>query len=328
VLLPHTNGEIVSLEAGNKHGKNNLVHLFGAKARFLESQWPQWSKPVKQQINGKWVEVEPSRIVGFDQAKASRAMIMECSRRGIFDPAGRLRGRGSHRLPGGGLVIHYGDELGVLAPKVNGAGLKALAWHDTGLHDRFVYPAGVPLPGRGRHSTGRRRRSRSASCCARGIGSGRGSIRCCCWARSGKVISAGRCRGGPTWITGGRGTGKSTLNGRPDEGQGIIAQLYGDALFRTGNTSAAAIRQSLKNSTVPVMIDEAEASGDNRKITEVVELARGIERRQDAPGRAGSQRARIHAAIAVLVSSINMPPLEGSDRSRLAILELRPFRLA
>jgi len=324
----NTNGEIVSLEAGNKHGKNNLVHLFGAKARFLESQWPQWSKPVKQQINGKWVEVEPSRIVGFDQAKASRAMIMECSRRGIFDPAGRLRGRGAHRLPGGGLVIHYGDELGVLAPKVNGAGLKALAWHDTGLHDRFVYPAGVPLPRPWSSSTGPAAAIKISEL-----------LRTWHWKRPALdpvlllgAIGQGYIGGAlpwrsNVWITGGRGTGKSTLNGRPDEDQGIIAQLYGDALFRTGNTSAAAIRQSLKNSTVPVMIDEAEASGDNRKITEVVELAR-VASSGDKMHRGGQDHSAHEFTLQspFWFSSINMPPLEGSDRSRLAILELRPFR--
>jgi hypothetical protein len=118
------------------------------------------------------------------------------------------------------------------------------------------------------------------------------------------------------WITGGRGTGKSALNGRPDEGQGIIPQLYGEALFRTGNTSAAAIRQSLKNSTVPVMIDEAEAGADNRKITEVVELAR-VASSGDKMHRGGQdhQAHEFTLQSPFWFSSINIPPLEGSDRA-------------
>ncbi|PTR07882.1 MULTISPECIES: hypothetical protein [unclassified Novosphingobium] len=324
----NTNGEIVSLEAGNKHGKNNLVHLFGAKAKFLESEWPQWSKPGKEQINGKWVETTPARIVGFDQAKASRAMIMECSRRGIFDPAGRLRGRGAHRLTGGGLVIHYGDQLGVLQPKVNGE-LKPLSFAPAPLlRDGFVYPAGVPLPRPWPKSV-----PPTAAITVQKL------LETWNWKRPSLdpvlllgAIGQGYIGGAlpwrsNVWITGGRGTGKSTLNGRPDEGQGIIAQLYGEALFRTGNTSAAAIRQSLKNSTVPVMIDEAEASGDNRKITEVVELAR-VASSGDKMHRGGQDHSAHEFTLQspFWFSSINMPPLEGSDRSRLAILELRPFK--
>lgn len=322
-----TNGQIVGLEAGNKHGKNNLVALFGHKARFLESQWPQWSKPVREQIGGKWEIVTEAKIVGFDQAKASRSMIMECSRRGIFDPAGRLRGRGAHKLSGGGLVIHYGDELGTLLPRANGT-LKPLEWFKTGLHDRYVYPAGMALPRPWPRSVPPTAAIRIADL-----------LRTWNWKRPALdpvlllgAIGQGYVGGAlgwrsNVWITGARGTGKSTLNGRPDEGQGIIAQLYGDAIFRTGNTSAAAIRQSLKNSTVPVMIDEAEASGDNRKITEVVELAR-VASSGDKMHRGGQDHNAHEFTLQspFWFSSINVPPLEGSDRSRLAILELRPFR--
>ncbi|WP_327195956.1 hypothetical protein [Novosphingobium capsulatum] len=320
-------GEIVGLEAGNKHGKGHLMGLFGHKSRFLENQWPQWSKPVREQINGKWEVVIPSKVVGFDQPKAMKAMIMECSRRGIFDPAGRLRGRGAHRLTGGGLVVHYGDELGTLLPRANGD-LKPLQFHPTGLHDRFVYPAGMALP-----------RPWPKSVPPEAAITISDLLKTWNWRRPHLdpilllgAIGQGYIGGAlpwrsNVWITGGRGTGKSALNGRPDEGQGIIPQLYGDALFRTGNTSAAAIRQSLKNSTVPVMIDEAEASGDNKKITEVVELAR-VASSGDKMHRGGQDHTAHEFTLQspFWFSSINIPPLEGSDISRLAILELRPFR--
>lgn len=320
-------GQIVGLEAGNKHGKNHMVALFGHKARFLEHEWPQWSKPVKEQIGGKWVETTPPRITGFDQAKASRAMIMECSRRGIFDPAGRLRGRGAHRLNGGGLVLHYGDELATLRPRADGR-LRALEWHPTGLHDRMVYPAAMPVPRPWPQSV-----SPAAAIKVNKL------LKTWNWKRPALdpvlllgAIGQGYIGGAlpwrsNVWITGGRGTGKSALNGRPDEGQGVIPQLYGEALFRTGNTSAAAIRQSLRNSTVPVMIDEAEAGADNRKITEVVELAR-VASSGDKMHRGGQDHTAHEFTLQspFWFSSINIPPLEGSDRSRLAILELRPFK--
>jgi hypothetical protein len=82
----------------------------------------------------------------------------------------------------------------------------------------------------------------------------------------------------------------------------------------------------LKNSTVPVLFDEIEASADNRRVNEVVELA-----------RISSSGARIHRGGAdhqaheftlrscFQFSSINIPPLQPQDLSRLGILELRPF---
>jgi hypothetical protein len=175
-----------------------------------------------------------------------RALIEECSRRGIFEPAGRLRGRGAHRLTGGGLVLHYGDEIATLRPRANGD-LRPLEWHAAGLHDRMVYPAAMPLPRPWPRSVPPVAAIRVAEL-----------LRTWNWKRPALdpvlllgAIGQGYIGGAlpwrsNVWITGGRGTGKSALNGRPDEGQGIIPQLYGEALFRTGNTSAAAIRQSLK----------------------------------------------------------------------------------
>lgn len=322
----NVNGEIVGLEAGNKHGKNNLVALFGHKSAFLENEWPQWSKPVREynQSTKQWVETSPARIIGFDQAKASKAMIMECSRRGIFDPTGRMRGRGAHALPGGGLVMHFGDRLATLLVRANGQ-LKPIEYHETGLHDRYVYPAGMPIPRPWAQSVGPR--------AALAVGK---LLRTWFWKRPDldPILALGAIGQGyvggalgwrsNVWITGGRGTGKSSLNGR----EGLIPALYGDGLFRTGNTSAAGLRQMLMNSTVPVMIDEAEpgAGGDNRKITEVVELAR-ISSSGDKMHRGGQDHKATEFTLQspFWFSSINIPPIEASDRSRLAILELKPI---
>jgi hypothetical protein len=323
----NTNGEIVGLEAGNKHGKNNLIALFGKHARFLEQEWPRWSEPKRNydRTTKSWVEVQAAKIVGFDQAKASQALITECYRLGIFDPTGRMRGRGAHPLAGGGLALHVGDAVAAILPRANG-GFKALDWHDTGLHDRMVYPAAMPTPRPWPESV-----PPSAAIKVAEI------ARTWNWKRPALdpilllgAIGQGFISGAlpwrsNVWITGGRGTGKSTLNGQ----RGLIDLLYGEAIFRTSNTSAAAIRQMLRNSTVPVLIDEAEpgANGDNRKITEVVELAR-VASSGGTMYRGGQDHTAheftMHSAF--WFSSINIPPMEASDRSRLAILELKPLR--
>lgn len=317
-------GQIVGLEAGNKHGKNSLIHLFGPDSGWLEANWPQWSAPKtkKDPKTGEEVVLVKAEIIGFDQAKASRALIEECVRRGIFDPAGRLRGRGAHALSGGGLLLHLGDTLLVLRAKAKG-GLHEPEWVETGLFERYVYPAAAPIPQPWHQSTTLKPVTDLIKL-----------LRTWNWKRplldvrlmlgaigQGFIGGALPWRSN-VWITGDRGTGKSALNGR----RGIVPRMYGEALFRTGQTSAAALRQSLRNSTVPVMLDEIEPSGDNRKVTEIIDLAR-ISSSGDKVHRGGQdhQAHEFTLQSPFWFSSINIPPIEASDRSRLAILELRPF---
>ncbi|WP_226019506.1 hypothetical protein [Novosphingobium sp. FKTRR1] len=320
----NVNGEIVGLESGNKHGKGNLAGLFGHKVKYLESQWGRYSDPKKEysKVEKRWIEVEPPRLIGFDQGKASIALISECSRRGIFDPAGRLRGRGAHALTGGGLVLHLGDAVAALVARADGK-LSDLSWHDTGLHQRFVYPAGAPLSRPWAQSVGPAAAITIAERLKRWN-----------WKRPDLdpilllgAIGQGFIGGALSWrsnvwITGPRGTGKSALNGR----EGLVPGLYGDMVFRTANTSAAAIRQSLKNSTVPVMIDEAEPGKDSRAIDAVVELAR-VASSGDKVHRGGQDHNATEFTLQspFWFSSINIPAMEAADRSRLAILELRPL---
>lgn len=319
-----TNGQIISLEMGNRHGKNSLNGLFGAKAGWLWLHFPQWSAPKTKtdRKTGEEIIVVPSEIKGFKQDEASEALIIECTRRGIFDPTGRIRGRGAHRGRTGGLIVHCGDQ--VLAPKLTATGaIGKYSWHKPGVSDGYVYPAGAPVP-RPWHQgvdetpavkllallkTWEWQRKLLDPMLLLG------------WAGLAMVGGAVEWRSN-IWITGGPGTGKSTLNG---EG-GVLDLLFGEGLFKTGNASAAAIRQTLKNSTVPVVFDEIEASEDNRRVREVLELA-----------RVSSSGATIHRGGADHVaseftlrscfqfSSVLIPPIEPQDRSRLAILELNRF---
>lgn len=317
-------GQILGLEAGNRHGKNALIHMFGEDVWWLELHFPQLSAPKTRndKKTGEVIVVKESEIVGFDQAEASQALIIECGRRGIFDPVGRLRGRGAHELVGGGIVLHFGDRLLAVRSKIKG-GMAQPVWAETGLYERFVYPAAPPIPQPWHESTSIKPATDLI-----------GLLKTWNWKRplldvrlmlgaigQGFIGGALEWRSN-VWITGDRGTGKSSLNGR----QGVVPQLYGEALFRTGQTSAAALRQTLRNSTVPVMIDELEPSADNRKVTEIIELAR-ISSSGDKVHRGGQdhQSHEFTLQSPFWFSSINIPPIEASDRSRLAICELKPF---
>ena len=321
VFYLNYNGQLVGLEAGNRHGKLGLAALFGPTIGWLEANWPQRSKPVTKtdRKTGEEVVVRASEIVGFDQSKAAEALVIEGTRRGIFDPAGRMRGRGAHRLSDGGLALHCGDAVLVSLHKADGA-IKGWEWIGTGLHAGMVYPAAAAIP-RPYHDQVSTRPGEQLLKLLRS------------WAWKRRLLDPRFALGWAMlapfgggvswrtniWITGGRGTGKSALNGL----DGLFHQLYGDGLFRTGNASAAAIRQSLKNSTVPVIFDEIEAGEDNRQVNQVIELAR-VSSSGDAVHRGGQDHTAHEFTLrsCFMFSSISIPPLQPQDRSRLAILEL------
>lgn len=318
------NGQIVGLEAGNRHGKNSLIHLFGPSSDWLEANFPQWSKPVYEGRGAARTLVKESEIIGFDQAEASRAMIEECVRRGIFDPAGKMRGAGAHRQSNGGLVLHCGDKMLVSRHYATTGALRDWQWIDPGLHDGFVYTAAAAMP-----------RPWHEPCHPEGAQRLLQLLLTWNWKRPlldarlvlgaiGASMIGGWLPWRPhIWYTGGRGTGKSTLNG---EG-GVLDQLFGTGQFRTDNTSAAAIRAQLQNSTVPVMLDELEAEADNRRVSEVIETMRVASSGGKITRSSSEQKLKEFTLRSCFhSSSINIPPMKPQDRSRLAICELRPLK--
>lgn len=119
------------------------------------------------------------------------------------------------------------------------------------------------------------------------------------------------------WITGGPGTGKSTLR------DAILDPLAGGALVSIADATAAGIWQRLGWATLPVAVDELEAEADSRRQLNVVKLARlaasgGLVLR----GGSDHKEAQFTARSAFLFSSILIPPLPPADRSRIVILEL------
>lgn len=318
------NGQLVGLEANNRHGKLGLIALYGPASDFLEAQWPQWSEPKYEGRGNARVMVKPSEIVGFDQAEAARAHVEACVAAGIFEPSGRMRGRGAHRLSAGaGMALHCGDKLLVSELTVEGR-IKGWRWIDVGLHEGFVYTAAARIPRPWHEPVGLKAAEKALRL-----------LRTWNWKRElldprfalgaiGASSIGGWLPWRPNiWITGARGTGKSTLNGK----DGAIHQMFGDGVFRTGDTSAAGLRQRMLNGTVPVMIDEAEAEEDNRRVGEVMKLAR-LASSGDSLTRGGQDHQAHDFTLQSVFwfSSINIPPMQPQDRSRFAILELKPLR--
>ena len=119
------------------------------------------------------------------------------------------------------------------------------------------------------------------------------------------------------WLTGNRGTGKSTL-------QEVINCIFDNSILSVSDPTPAAIFQKVGFSSLPVALDEMEPETDNKKVQNIIKLARqacsgGVILRGSAEGNASEFKAR----NCYLFSSILVPALLPQDRSRIAILDLK-----
>lgn len=128
------------------------------------------------------------------------------------------------------------------------------------------------------------------------------------------------------WLTGPAAAGKSTIMDR------IVAPCLGGPagkIFAQGGTTEAGIRQELRASSVPVVFDEFESTNPQtaERNASIVELLRQTwSQTQGAilKGSSGGGAITYQLAFAALVSSIRMTLDNDADRSRFAILEMKP----
>lgn len=295
--------QLVELTA-REHGRQHLNKIFGAATTWLWETYPRRS--------------DDGRVTGWRPERVAEDLIAACDHRGIWNPRERVRGRGAWLGADGELVFHCGNAvISGMSPQQAATGLTRAK---PGLIDRYVYPADepVPEPWPGHVAAGP---SGPASALLQ-------TLKTWHWKRGeldAKLLLgwiAAACVGGAlewrpaVWITGGRGTGKSTLHE-------LIKGVFGSSLIAVSDTSAAGLWQKLGHKTEPVAVDELEAAEDNRRANAVIGLARqassgGLVLR----GGADHTGAEFQARSCFLFSSILVPPLLGQDRSRLAILEL------
>ena len=290
------NKQLRGLDAG-RHNKLWLQSLFGNEIGKLYEYWPRLSFNKDEK---KW------DTVGWQPGPASEALMAAAAAAGIWNGLDRVRGPGAW-VEKGGLVLHCGDVI-----------LQAGAENAPGRIGEYVYPAGRrgPRPASGAmlsrqpvqqlfellQSWNWKRGAMDARLLLGWMGAA--------WLR-------GALKWRPVaWISGGKGTGKSSVHD-------LIKHLFGGALVQVSDASAAGIWQRLQYSVWPVAFDEAEPEQDNRNIQSVIKLARlaasgGLVLR----GSQDHQAVEFVARSCFLFSSILLPPLLGQDRSRMAILEL------
>lgn len=276
------------------YGKGHLLGLFGGDANYLSWAWPRWSKK-----NG---------IDGYAAEEASADLMHACFALGPWESVEKIRGRGAWLTPAGGLLIHTGTKLhhgGRVEPP--------------GEIDGYVYPTrpGLPTPFPesvlGDHTPAKILLP---------------TLRTWQWARPevdpvlllgwiGCAFLGGALNWRPAvYITGDKATGKSTL-------QALIKGLLGDYLIQAVDTTGAGIYQHIGNDSLPIAVDELEGESDTRKAKNVLKLAR-IAASGGLMLRGGDRHnpVEFRARSCFLFSSINTPPLEPQDLSRMALLRL------
>ncbi|WP_448207278.1 hypothetical protein [Azospirillum sp. sgz302134] len=293
-----------------KHSRLNVQALFGRQSDLLYDYWP---RKAQDKQTGEWI------ITGWRPELAAETLMASAADKGVWSPQDRVRGAGAWVGPDGELIWHCGD--GVLIMPTDRKSKAQI--EEPGLVGEMVYPAAPSIP-----------RPHPEAQAAADAGPAqtlldlletwnwkRGEIDAYLalgWLGAGMLGGALKWRP-VAWITGGRGTGKSTL-------QDLIKWLMGrSGLLQSADPTPAGIRQTIGYASLPVAIDEAEPGddGSNANMAGLIKLAR-IAASGGVAHRGGSDHAAKSFTLqsCLLFSSILVPPLLPQDRSRMAILEL------
>ena len=290
------------LAAVTNHTKDRMRGIFGGRKDLLMTAWPSYPKGSKTPNN--WA-----------QEDAATAMMRACAEKGVWNAFERVRGLGAWVDADGRPVLHCGDAI-----------LYGGAWRDPGEIEGYVYPSAPRIP---RPLDPSEIGALDAAPAEELLGLLetwrwlRGDLDA--WLLMGWICAAmfgGALDWRPLlWITGDKGTGKSTV-------QKVIRLVMGGegAILQSTDATEASVRQFLMQSTIPVALDELEADADNRKSFAVIKLARqaasgGVVLRGGADHKGQEFKAR----SAFVFSSILVPPLLDQDISRIALLELEPL---
>jgi len=319
IWVSDANGQLVALIKGDAV---SVTKLFGHHQNYCEWAFPRWAAPkkLKKKKNTKKLknkeEFAPPKINGLEYQKLFRCFVAEGSRRGMFDPEKQHEGRGGWRDKGGEFIWHSGESLWSMR---NGRLLSS----EPGEHRGKLYSVQYDIltPWQEYVDIEESPAQRILL-----------DFRTWNWGREildpilliGWMVTA-LMGGALNWrpiiyTTGGAGVGKSTLHG-------IIQAVLDSAVMATADTTAAGIRQTIQQDSTAVIVDEFEGGAKNRsKRLPVIDLARVAASGADSHrGSSDHSAQKFTLKCSFFFSSIRVPELETSDKSRMAILDLTPF---
>ncbi|TWB15610.1 hypothetical protein [Nitrospirillum bahiense] len=285
-----------------KHGEASIRGLFAPRTRWLYNNYPRKNKD--------------GGVTGW-HAKIVAEQLMEANAfKGLWTPRDHVRGAGAWADEDGRLILHLGNLV-----------LRNGETQRPGVIDDMVYPADEPLPGPSDEDwDGGISPAAYLMNLLRKWEFKRKAADLDAMLLLGWLVAAplgGALRFRPcVWLTGDKGTGKSTLQDL------IMEHLMGRWLLRAADATAASLYQTKGQTTLPIALDELEPRPDNpQRNNGIIELAKiaatsGKLRRGGQDGQAAEYPIR----SCFMFSSILIPPLTSQDKSRMAVLELDPLR--
>jgi hypothetical protein len=282
-------------------GRASMVSLFGGRVDYLMHHWPRF----KDAGQGK------QYIDTFKPEKVADDLMAACSAKGSWNDVESVRGRGAWRGFDGDLLVHCGDRI-----------LTARGALQLGEHNGFVYPARPALPGAlNRPLTGRPGPGPTLLALLRSWNWRRPEVDpLLALGYIGAVFVSGALDWRPAiYAVGDKSTGKSHF-------QKLMKGVLSAWLVQSNDATAAGIYQRVKHDAIGVAIDELEGEKDPVKQKAIIKLMR-VSSSGGLMLRGGSdhQGTEFNARSCFLFSSINTPPLEPQDLSRLGLLELKPL---
>lgn len=295
--------------------KGDLKLWFGNN--YLLQHYPQKPKGWK----------EGDSVSKFDQDDVQTALIEDCRTLGIFNPNGRVFGRGAHRLPDDDavLALHLGDRVMLVnAPDAKGKRRARPVIERPGRMPRpegrdAFFPAMERLPGPADvASTAKEAAALLDMIQTRWYWT---EPRASALILLGHIVQMFFCGWldwrAHIWLAAPTASGKTTL-------QKLIRAIHDGWCLYTEDASEAALRQVLMDDTLPVMIDEAEAHDKPEKLANILNLIKKSS--SGARIYRGSQDHKatgFTAQSCFLLSSVLHANMRGEDRNRIAILEMR-----
>ena len=278
-------------------GRLAIIGMFGGDD-YLRVKWPKYDKSGKHVIN-------------FDHGAIGTVLIATCNDKGIWTPEDNVRGVGTWAEDDGTLVMHCGDMLYL------SDGLKIA----TGLRGRMLYPAASPQPHPEKAAAGPGGPAQALLDKLKSWNWARGELDAMLhlgWIGNAILGAAPEWRA-IEWVTGGSGTGKSTL-------MKLTRWVFGPrSMITSEDATPAGIKHKTKNSSLPVSIDELESEGKNDRAREITKLARiASSGGESLRGSPGGDAMAFTARNAFQFSSIVIPSLPQQDKNRMAILALEP----
>lgn len=297
VLTPE--GQFRTLK-GARMDARALRTVFGTQIDWLWDAAPRFNT------------ADPPARIGWVESVVGEFLIKRAHRLGLFNPERSVRGtgvwRGKDKNGAQSLIVHCGDRV-----LIDGE------WHGAGIrHAGFIYPAFPPEtpPAEAPASSAELQELfelinqwgwRTPAHAPRLL---LGFIGC------GAVAGALRWRP-HVQITGAQGTGKTWLDD-------LIKRLWGSLMLAVSSPTEPSIRQLLKGSARPVMVDEMEPDNMERA-RRVIELARLASTDSQSPvsrGSADGKATQWPIRGCFLFSSILHPKFRPQDLSRICVLEL------